>query len=221
MNNHYVIPQVLYTAPKNNRQGGSEPLAVLRMPLFNLKNNFGALKIKDIIFDSVLYRENEHKDTLQSYDGGATIIFEDSRFDNIRVSKAYVDHFEPYAGGYFMMDVDGNDLFSTESAFIKATTKDSVYDSPYVGQRTTSNLETTSGYICSDGQETCTGSDGNCDKASFCMNPNHLLTLMKSDDKRSTCPIGDYCKIENCDYCNIIKSDLKTVIDFLGTFKNI
>ena len=89
----------------------------MEMPRYKSHKEVWALKIKGIIYDYVLARE-EGRET----DGSAVLFFEETK-DTIRVNHDYVRKHQPQVGGYFVVYKDGYKSWSPAEAFEEGYTR--------------------------------------------------------------------------------------------------
>ena len=87
------------------------------LPLYQSHKKVWALKIKGIIFDSELARE-DNRDT----DGTAFIIPEDENYSKFKVNAEYVCKHQPKAGGYYVRYADGYESWSPALVFEEGNT---------------------------------------------------------------------------------------------------
>lgn len=83
------------------------------MPRYKSHKTIWALKIKSIVFDADLAREDDNRET----DGSAMITPEESGYAPFKVNHAYVKKHEPKAGGYYVVYADGYQSWSPAEAF--------------------------------------------------------------------------------------------------------
>lgn len=82
------------------------------LPKYQSHKKVWALKIKKIVFDSDLARE-QNRET----NGKATITPEDDAYASFDVDSAYVRKHEPKEGGYYVVYKDGYKSFSPADVF--------------------------------------------------------------------------------------------------------
>ena len=82
------------------------------MPQYKSHKIVGALKIREIIFDSDLARA-ENRET----DGSATITPEEEGYALFKVDHAYCLKHKPKSGGYYIVYEDGYKSWSPADAF--------------------------------------------------------------------------------------------------------
>ncbi len=92
--------------------------AMVEMPKYKCHKEVHALKIKEIVRDVTLARE-ENRET----DGSAMITPEESGYAPFRVEHDYMLKFRPLAGGYYVVYKDGYKSFSPAEAFEDGYTK--------------------------------------------------------------------------------------------------
>ena len=90
----------------------------MEMPKYQSHKQVWALKIKSIIFDSDLAKEQNRETT-----GGATITPEEEGYAPIGVDCEYVDKHNPQVGGYYVMYEGGYESWSPAEAFEGGYTK--------------------------------------------------------------------------------------------------
>lgn len=88
---------------------------LMEMPIFEISDTVGALRIKTIQLDRDLAREED-----RLTDGTAIITFDDEDISDITLNKEYVDKYQPYAGGYYIIRSDGTETFFPASVFMKS-----------------------------------------------------------------------------------------------------
>jgi hypothetical protein len=87
------------------------------MPKYKCHKEVWALKIRSVIFDDAIARE-ENRDT----DGSATLVMEPG-YAPTTVSRDYVAKHNPKAGGYYVVYADGYQSFSPAAAFESGYTR--------------------------------------------------------------------------------------------------
>jgi len=89
------------------------------IPRYRCHKEVRALKIKEVILDSVL-AEKEERET----DGGAILIFEatSNQLSEQKVDYSYMKKHSPKAGGYYVVYEGGYTSFSPAEAFEKGYT---------------------------------------------------------------------------------------------------
>ncbi len=87
------------------------------MPKYVCQKEVHALKIKSIVFDSDLARQENRETT-----GRATITPEEEGYAPFEVSAEYVHKHSPKAGGYFVVYEDGYLSWSPAEVFEKGYT---------------------------------------------------------------------------------------------------
>lgn len=93
--------------------------AVAEMPRYQSHKKVWALKIKEIVFDSDLAKEDGNRET----DGSATITPEETGYAPFKADADYVNKHKPEAGGYFVVYDDGYKSWSPAEAFENGYTK--------------------------------------------------------------------------------------------------
>lgn len=83
-----------------------------QMPQYQCHKKVWALKIKEVILDTELARQENRETT-----GGATIVPEDSGFASFQVNYEYVNKHNPQVGGYYVVYEDGYKSWSPAEAF--------------------------------------------------------------------------------------------------------
>ena len=79
------------------------------LPEYEFKRHVRALKIKSVASSALV-------DPLQRDQGAAALVFEDGRFAPRLVSQAYMQD-APEAGGYYIVDADGSELYCEAELF--------------------------------------------------------------------------------------------------------
>ncbi len=97
---------------KNPVQEPVEIEPTREMPKYKCHKEVYALKIKFIVFDSDLAKE-ENRET----DGSAVITPAEEGYLPFKVDSMYVGKFSPYKGGYYIIYNDGYRSFSPSDAF--------------------------------------------------------------------------------------------------------
>jgi len=82
------------------------------MPKYQSHKQVRALKIKSIVFDSDIAKE-QNRDT----DGSAIITPEEEGYEPFKVNHEYCHKHKPQAGGYYVVYEDGYTSWSPSEAF--------------------------------------------------------------------------------------------------------
>lgn len=91
----------------------------VEMPKYQSHKKVWALKIKAIVFDSDLAKEDGNRET----DGSATITPEEEGYAPFKVDSMYVHKHKPQAGGYYVVYNDGYKSWSPSDAFEEGYTR--------------------------------------------------------------------------------------------------
>ena len=101
-------------------KNSSENASIQReMPKYQSHKKVWALKIKEIVFDSDLAKEDGNRET----DGSATITPEEEGYAPFKVDAAYCHKHKPQAGGYYVVYADGYKSWSPADVFEEGNTR--------------------------------------------------------------------------------------------------